>query len=161
MAPETNKKRPSKRPIKITVNKARKNWQEVLANVKKKQTRYVFLDDKKNIIAAMISEESYNLLPILKKISTKLLRECWLFSPNEIEEFKAIDDTPVKIEFSLEKHTLQEIIGDVQDSNVRYMIMNTTSSSGAIIVNGRIYKALLSYEKLVMKLAEFHTSHQL
>jgi hypothetical protein len=159
MAPKPNKKRPSKRPVRITVKKARENWREVLANIENKQTRYVFSDKDKNIVAVMISEDSYNSLPGLEKFSTKLLRECWLLSQKEIKEFRAIDNTPVQIDFSLEQHTLQDLIDDVQESGMRYMVMNTVGSPGAIIIGARVYKALLSYEKLVMKLAEFHAIH--
>lgn len=159
MAPE-KKKRPSKRPIKITIKKARENWREILSNIEKKQTRYVFLDREKNIIAAMISEDSYNSLPSLEKFSTRLLKECWMLSPKEIKEFRAIDNSPVQVDFSLEQHTLQELIDDAQESGMRYMVMNTVGSPGAIIINSRVYKALLSYEKLIMKLAGFNASRQ-
>ncbi|MEI7792690.1 MAG: hypothetical protein WCI57_04375 [Candidatus Berkelbacteria bacterium] len=159
MAPKT-KKRPSKRPIKITVNKARENWREIMTNIEKKQTRYVFSDKEKSIIAVMISEDSYNSLPTLEKFSTRLLKECWLLSSKEIKEFRAIDNTPVRVDFSLEQHTLQELVDDVQESHMRYMIMNTVGSPGAIIIDARVYKALLSYEKLVMKLAEYHANRR-
>lgn len=156
MAPNINTKRSSKRPIKTTVDKAQRNWQAFLANIEKKQTRYVFSDSADNIIAAMISEDTYNFLLKHEKITRKVVKDCMLLSPKKLKEWLAVDNTPVQVDFSLEQYTLKEIIDDVQENRMRYMIMNSVGTPAVIIVDGQTYKTLLSYEKLAIALAKVY-----
>lgn len=155
------KKRTSKRPIKVTVEKAHGHWVEMLRNIEKKQTRYIFSDEESNVTAAIISEIVYASLVELEESCRKIAEEYMLLEPKKLKKWLAIDNTPAQINFSIEQDSLQDVLDDVQTNHMRYMIMKDSGTLAAVIVNGQTYKAVLSHEKFMARLAEYHASRQL
>ena len=161
MAPKT-KKRPSKRPIKTSVEGAQGHWQDFLRNVAKRKTRYIFLDNKtNNIVAAMISEDSYDSLLALEETSRKVVEECMLLPAEKLKEWLDVDRTPTKIKYDIAQDTLQDIVNIVHKEHKRCRIVKSSVPLTVMIIDEHAYKSLCTYEKLIMKLAEFHARRQL